>query len=161
MSRSTAVITALFLSVLASVGVPEAQQPGTSPATQTRGRAVTIEDYYRIQAIGGAAFSPNGKWVTFTVTTRREEPDTNSSVSDAWLVPSDASAAPRRVQHEGKNVTSPSWSEDGWLQVLRRRRAMEDRSGRAGRYPSGDDRRGGWSRRTWWTRRRCRGDTEP
>jgi dipeptidyl aminopeptidase/acylaminoacyl peptidase len=116
MSRSTAVNTALFLSVLASVVVPEAQQSATSPAAQTRGRAVTIEDYYRIQAIGGAAFSPNGKWVTFTVTTRREEPDTNSSVSDAWLVPSDASAAPRRVQHEGKDVTSPSWSEDGWLQ---------------------------------------------
>jgi dipeptidyl aminopeptidase/acylaminoacyl peptidase len=116
MSRSTAVTAALFLCVLAPVVVPEAQQSGTSPSAQPRGRAVTIEDYYRIQSVGGAAFSPNGKWVTFTITTRREEPDTNSSVSDAWLVPSDASAAPRRVQHQGKDVTGPSWSEDGWLQ---------------------------------------------
>ena len=80
------------------------------------GRALTIEDYYRIQAIGNAAFSPNSKWVTFTVTTRLEEPDANSSRSDAWLVPADGSAEPRRVQHMGKDVANPGWADGGWLQ---------------------------------------------
>lgn len=91
--------------------------PGAAPTPQpAAGRALSIEDYYRIQAIGNTAFSPNSKWVTFTVTTRLEEPDANSSRSDAWLVPSDGSAEPRRVQHQGKDVTNPSWTDEAWLQ---------------------------------------------
>jgi dipeptidyl aminopeptidase/acylaminoacyl peptidase len=91
------------------VAGPGAQQPSS-------GRALTIEDYYRIKTIGNASISPHGTWVTFTVSTRLEEPDANSSRVDAWLVPADASAEPRRVQHQGKDVTSPSWLDDGWLQ---------------------------------------------
>jgi dipeptidyl aminopeptidase/acylaminoacyl peptidase len=93
------------------LAVPAAQKPSS-------GRPLTIEDYYRVQTIGNASFSPNSKWVTFTVSTRLEEPDANSSVSDAWLVPSDGSAEPRRVQHQGKDITNPSWTDDGWLQYL-------------------------------------------
>ena len=89
------------------------------------GRPLTIEDYYRIQTIGDASISPNGKWVAFSVSTRLEEPEANSSRSDSWLVPSDASAEPRRVQHEGKDVSNPGWTDDGWLQVQRRRTAVE------------------------------------
>jgi dipeptidyl aminopeptidase/acylaminoacyl peptidase len=83
-----------------------------------RGRALTIEDYYRVQSVGGVSIAPNGKWVAFTVSTRLEEPETNSSRSDAWIVPADASAAPRRIQHQGKDVTNPSWTDDSWLQIL-------------------------------------------
>lgn len=105
--------TALLLVALACAAAPSAQNP-SSP--QPGGRALKIEDYYRIQTIGNATFSPNSKWVTFTVTTRLEEPEANSSRSDAWLVPSDGSTEPRRVQHEGKDVANPGWADDSWLQ---------------------------------------------
>ena len=97
MSRLVRAGTALLMVALLCVAVPAAQKPSS-------GRPLTIEDYYRVQTIGNAAFSPNGKWVTYTVSTRLEEPDANSSRADAWLVPADASAEPRRVQHQGKDV---------------------------------------------------------
>ena len=86
---------------------------GQAPAS---GRALRIDDYYRIQTVGNHSLSPDGKWVTYTVTTRLEEPDTNSNRIDSWLVPSDGSAEPRRVQHGGKDVSNPTWADDGWLQ---------------------------------------------
>ena len=100
MSRHARCQDVCLIITLACAALPGAQQPSA-------GRALTIEDYYRIQTIGNASFSPNGKWVTFTVTTRLEEPDTNSNRTDSWLVPSDGSAEPRRVQHEGKDVVEP------------------------------------------------------
>jgi dipeptidyl aminopeptidase/acylaminoacyl peptidase len=111
MSRLAQSGLAVLLAGVASVAVPFAQPPSS-------GRALKIEDYYRVQTIGNASFSPNGTWVTYTISTRLEEPDANSSRADAWLVPSDASAEPRRVQHTGKDVANPSWAEDGWLQYV-------------------------------------------
>ncbi len=109
MSRLVRAGTALLMAALVCVAVPAAQKPSS-------GRPLTIEDYYRVQTIGNASFSPNSKWVTYTVATRLEEPDANSSRADTWLVPADASAEPRRVQHQGKDVANPGWAEDGWLQ---------------------------------------------
>ncbi len=92
-----------------------APAPNAQPA-QRAGRALTIEDYYRVQSIGNHSISPNSQWVAFTVTTRLEEPDANSSRSETWVVPADASAEPRRVQHQGKDVVNPSWADDGSLE---------------------------------------------
>jgi dipeptidyl aminopeptidase/acylaminoacyl peptidase len=89
---------------------PQAQQ------AQRSGRALTIEDYYRIQTIGNHAISPDSRWVAFTVTTRAEEPDANSSRTETWLVPADGSAEARRIQHQGRDVSNPGWADDGWLQ---------------------------------------------
>jgi dipeptidyl aminopeptidase/acylaminoacyl peptidase len=100
---------ALFLVVL-SAPLSQAQQ------TQRTGRALTIEDYYRVQAIGNHSISPDSKWVAFTVTTRLEEPEANSSRSETWIVPADATAEPRRVQHQGKDVLNPGWADDGLLE---------------------------------------------
>jgi dipeptidyl aminopeptidase/acylaminoacyl peptidase len=79
------------------------------------GRALTIEDYYRIENVGNPLISPNGKWVAFTVSTRSEAQE-NGGPSSAWLLPADASAEARRVQHSGKDVTNLSWTDDGRLQ---------------------------------------------
>jgi dipeptidyl aminopeptidase/acylaminoacyl peptidase len=79
-----------------------------------RGRALTIEDYYRIKTVGDAVISQDGKWVTFTVSTRIE--DDNTSAIETYVVPADGSAAPRKITHEGRNVASPRWTDDGMLQ---------------------------------------------
>ena len=85
-----------------------------APAAQTRtGRALAIEDYYRIQTVGSPEISPDGRWVVFTIATRIE--DDNGTRTEVHLAPSDASARPRRIVHYGKDVTAPSWTDDGKL----------------------------------------------
>ena len=59
--RSTAVVG---LVVAATGFALRAQQPLAA------GRALAIEDYYRIQAIGSPAISHDGTWINFTVSTR-------------------------------------------------------------------------------------------
>jgi dipeptidyl aminopeptidase/acylaminoacyl peptidase len=78
------------------------------------GRALTIEDYYRIKSVGDAQISPDGKWVAYTLTTRVEEDNTNAI--DTFVVPTDGSAAPRKITHEGKSVAQPRWTSDNMLQ---------------------------------------------
>jgi dipeptidyl aminopeptidase/acylaminoacyl peptidase len=77
------------------------------------GRALAIEDFYRLKTVGAPELSPDGRWVAFTVSTRIEA--TNGNTSEVWLVPSDGSARERRVSAEGSNATAPRWSDDGRL----------------------------------------------
>ncbi len=86
---------------------------GALGAQAPRGRALAIEDYYRVKTVGTVELSPDARWVAFTVTTRVEE--TNGSASEVWLVPADGSAAARRVSSAGTNATAPAWQDDGRL----------------------------------------------
>jgi dipeptidyl aminopeptidase/acylaminoacyl peptidase len=104
-TKSLPILTVFACVAALSAGAP---QP---PA----GRALKIEDYYRVQSVGSPAFSPNSKWVSYTVSTRFEEEE-NGTRTETWIVPSDASAAPRRIQQDGKDVSNPRWTDDGWLQ---------------------------------------------
>ncbi len=65
-------------------------------ASQTPRRALTIEDYYRIQTIGSPALSDDGRSVTYTVSTRVESD--NSTRSETWTVASDGKGEPRLVE---------------------------------------------------------------
>src|SRR6266540_5411 len=87
-----------------------AAQQASKPAK----RHLTIEDYYRIQTVGNPQISPDGKWVAFTVSTRIEED--NSTRTEAYIVPADASARPRRVLHYGRDISNPAWTGDNQLQ---------------------------------------------
>jgi dipeptidyl aminopeptidase/acylaminoacyl peptidase len=84
-----------------------------------RGRALAIEDYYRIQTVANPSISPNGRWVTYTVSTRIE--DDNSTRTETFVVRSDGSARPNRVVHYGKDVASPSWTPDSRLEYAAER----------------------------------------
>src|SRR4030095_14603602 len=72
---------------------------GQSAATPKAGRALAIEDYYRVKTVGAPEISPDGKSVAFAVSTRIEA--TNGSTSEVWLVPADGSAPAHRVSPEG------------------------------------------------------------
>src|SRR5687768_14227837 len=91
-------------SILLSANLP-AQSPG---------RALAIEDYYRMKTVGGPQISPDGKWVAFTVGTRVEE--TNGEVSEVWLADASGSRAPTRVSAAGQDARAVSWTESGQLQ---------------------------------------------
>lgn len=93
------------------LAIPSAAQ---QPAGMLRAkRALTIEDYYKVRTIGGVNLSADGKWVAFTVSTRVEE--SNGNTSEVWIVPADASQAARRVSAEGVNALGASWRDDGKL----------------------------------------------
>jgi dipeptidyl aminopeptidase/acylaminoacyl peptidase len=77
---------------------------------------LTIEDYYRVRAVANPTLSPNGKWVAFGVSIRIEQD--NGTRNETWLVPADASLAPRRVQYAGRDVSNPRWTDDDWLQYV-------------------------------------------
>jgi dipeptidyl aminopeptidase/acylaminoacyl peptidase len=75
------------ISVAAAAGQPEPQ-----------GRALTIEDYYRIQTVGAPRLSDDGMTVTYTISTRVESD--NSTKTERWSVSTDGSSAPRRMGDE-------------------------------------------------------------
>ena len=86
------------------------------------GRALAIEDYYRVKTVGGPELSPDGKWVAFTVSTRVEA--TNDNTSEVWLAAFDGSSQPKRVSADGANATGPQWLDDGRLRFAANGRAM-------------------------------------
>ena len=90
------------------------------PATAQK-RPLALEDYYRVKSVGSPRISPDGGWVAYTVSLPVEE--TNGNAVESWVVRTDGSAAPARVQHEGKDVTNPRWTDDGRL-----RYTLEDAS---------------------------------
>src|SRR5687767_14031515 len=72
-----------------------------------QGRALAIEDFYRLKSVGAPQMSPDGRWVAYTVVTRIEA--TNSDSSEVWLASATTSATPRRVSAPGTHATAPQW----------------------------------------------------
>jgi dipeptidyl aminopeptidase/acylaminoacyl peptidase len=98
--RLASLACALALPVIAG-----SAQPSAPPR-----RALTIEDYYRIQSVDRPAMAPGGRWVLFTVSTRVE--DDNTTRTETWLVPADASSPPQRLVHYGRDIAGARWTGD-------------------------------------------------
>jgi dipeptidyl aminopeptidase/acylaminoacyl peptidase len=62
----------------------------------TAKRPLAIEDYYQVQTIGGMRWSPDGKTITFSVSTRVEE--CNATRTETFTIPVDGSAPPVKVE---------------------------------------------------------------
>src|SRR5262245_40387959 len=80
-------------------------------AAHAQGRALTIEDYYRVKNVGSPQISPDGRWVAYTVASRYE--DNNADSSEVWVAPTDGSAAPRRLNPPRTHATNPGWDAAG------------------------------------------------
>ncbi len=87
----------------------------TKTASAQTGRALELEDYYTIKSLGSARISPDGRWVSYTVSSRVEED--NSTLAETWIVRADGSDHPARVLHRGQDVSSPSWTDESRLHV--------------------------------------------
>ncbi len=85
------------------------------PASAQTGRQLTLEDYYSLKNVGSPRISPAGDWIAYTVSLAIEE--TNGTATESWIVRADGSAEPVRVQHDGRDVSNPRWSDDGRLRV--------------------------------------------
>lgn len=73
-------------------------------------QALTHEVMTSFQRVGAPAPSPDGKWVVFSVSEADYDPQ--KDVSDLWIVPTDASAPPRRLTSNKGGEGGPAWSPD-------------------------------------------------
>jgi dipeptidyl aminopeptidase/acylaminoacyl peptidase len=99
------------LAVLASPWAVDAQGAAAGDL-----RPLRLEDHYLVRDVGAPRISPDGQWVTYTVSTPVEE--TNGNAVATWVVAADGSGVPQRVTHEGTDVTDPEWGEGGRLVYL-------------------------------------------
>ena len=82
---------------------------------QATGRALTIEDYYRVLDVGAPQMSPDGRFVAFTVSRRIEA--TNGDSSEVWLSSSTGGITMTRVSTPGTHATNPQWDSSGRLRI--------------------------------------------
>ena len=119
MRRSRPLPLAAFTCLLACLLIP----------VHLEARQLTLEDYYRIVTVQAPMMSPDGRWVAF-IRTAIVEAD-NRRHGELWIVPTDGSAAPRRISDPALNASGPRWSPDGRLLAFsgRRRGAPSDDAG--------------------------------
>lgn len=71
---------------------------------------ITHEALFLMKRVGAPSISPDGQWVVTAVT----EPayDEKEQTSDLWIVPSDGSAAPRRLTFTKGSESDVTWAPD-------------------------------------------------
>ena len=90
-----------------------------SPRTNAQPAAakvpLTHETMWMMKRVGAPVPSPDGKWVVFSLV----EPayDEKDQVSDLWIVPTDASAKPRRLTFSKGGESGVAWSQIGRAHV--------------------------------------------
>lgn len=115
--RVLAAVTIRAVVASAAIAVHSAL-PSVLAAQSPPKRSLAIEDFYRLKTVGASEISPDGKWVSFTVSTRVEE--TNGTTTAVWLAPTSGATPPRLVSMLGV----PSWNADGTLQFTAGGRTM-------------------------------------
>ncbi|HEX4953184.1 MAG TPA: S9 family peptidase [Thermoanaerobaculia bacterium] len=85
--------------------------PALAAETPPVKRAMTPEDLWAMERVGGAAVSPDGRWAVYSLSVFSVE--SNKSNADLWLVPTDGSQPPRRLTWNEGSDGSPTWSPDG------------------------------------------------
>ncbi|MBI4873215.1 MAG: S9 family peptidase [Acidobacteria bacterium] len=87
---------------------------------------ITHEALWLMKRVGAPVPSPDGKWVIVPVT----EPayDEKEQVSDLWIVPSDASAKPRRLTAGKGSESGVAWSPDSRRIAFSARREGDEAS---------------------------------
>ena len=83
---------------------------GPAVAAESPPRPITHEDVWLMKRPGAVAVSPDGRWIVAALA----EPayDEEQKRSDLWIVPSDGSAAPRRLTAGKGSEGSPAFSPD-------------------------------------------------
>jgi dipeptidyl aminopeptidase/acylaminoacyl peptidase len=72
-------------------------------------RSLSVDDIDRMQEVGGAQTSPDGKWIAYTVTSIDREAD--KRLSSVWMVNWEGTQDVR-LTYGQESATSPRWSPD-------------------------------------------------
>ncbi|MBI4891026.1 MAG: S9 family peptidase [Acidobacteria bacterium] len=86
--------------------------------------AITHEDLWLMKRVGEPVVSPDGKWIVVAVVEPDYDPAKQSS--DLWLLPSDGSAAPRRITFTKGAESGAVWSPDGTRLAFTAKREGDD-----------------------------------
>jgi dipeptidyl aminopeptidase/acylaminoacyl peptidase len=76
----------------------------------TTKRAIALDDMYRMQEVGNARISPDGKWIAYTVTSVDREADKRRTA--IWIVNWEGTEN-LRLTYGMESASSPRWSPDG------------------------------------------------
>ena len=110
-NRMAAALATCLLSTLLPL---HAQDQATDYAGENgsdkRPRVVTFMDQFEIKRVASPEISPDGKWVTYTVTTRDFEKE--SSLTRVWMIPTKG-GDPVPMTGESVSSWSPTWGADG------------------------------------------------
>ncbi|MFM7067251.1 MAG: TolB family protein [Gammaproteobacteria bacterium] len=80
-----------------------------APPAVAAGRTPTHEDIWLLKRVGAPVASPDGRWAVISVTDPAYD---DTQASDLWLVPTDGSAAPRRLTATRAGESGAAWSPD-------------------------------------------------
>ena len=98
---------------------------GLSASAQATAKTpLTHEAMWLMKRVGAPTPSLDGKWVVFSLV----EPayDEKDQVSDLWIVPSDASARPRRLTFSKSGESGVAWSSDSQRLAFSARREGDE-----------------------------------
>jgi dipeptidyl aminopeptidase/acylaminoacyl peptidase len=98
-----------FLLILLTLPLA-AQTPNSQPIIIAAKQPLTHETMWLMKRVGTPSPSPDGKWVIFSVTNPAY--DEKDQSSDLWIVPVDASAAPRQITFTKSSESDVAWSPD-------------------------------------------------
>jgi dipeptidyl aminopeptidase/acylaminoacyl peptidase len=73
-------------------------------------RSLSVDDIYRMEDVGHAQTSPDGKWIAYTVTSIDREADKRRS--SVWMVNWEGTQD-LRLTYGSESASSPRWSPDG------------------------------------------------
>ncbi|HEV8483269.1 MAG TPA: S9 family peptidase [Blastocatellia bacterium] len=98
-----------LLALISLVAISLAQTSLGRPPSN--GRGITPEDYFAFEFLSDPQLSPDGKLVSYVVTTVDQKQ--NRRNSSVWMVTADGSRAPWQFTTSPQSSTSPRWSTDG------------------------------------------------
>jgi dipeptidyl aminopeptidase/acylaminoacyl peptidase len=88
-----------------------------------RGRAITIDDLWRIERLGAPSLSPDARTCVCALT--RYSMEDNKGRTALWLLPTEGAAAPRALTHCGEKDAQPQWSPRGDLIAFTAKREQQ------------------------------------
>ncbi len=108
----------LLLSIILSLAVANV------PAADATRHVPTVDELLTVKSVGGAAISPDGKWVAYTVSYGDFKQD--AFITQIWLAQTSTGRAFQLTRSE-KSSSNPKWSPDGqWLAFTSNR--LEDKN---------------------------------
>ena len=101
----------LVLTFVIAVGFPAAQTPGpsTAPSPANGKKALTVADYTKWKSIGSAELSPDGKWVSYVISSTNTLPAESKPVLHVMNLET-------KQKTEVADASGPSFSSDSqWI----------------------------------------------